>query len=177
VALVLGFGIVGSAAAAPAGRADVPAGRAAVPAGRAAAPAGTMTWGVHITLASRWCCKKHPEDPQVTLFVEFDNGSIVTRVKASHACGIKRISVWIADKETSVMQPGDVKVDSYLPKLIGGGSVDTSVDVTSTSGRPVEKTLRLPANVPVDETFYVAATAVSVCDTQAGDNEGPYVLV
>src|SRR3989475_11647500 len=36
VAIVLGFGVAGPAAAAPAG------------------PAGTMTWGVHITLASRW---------------------------------------------------------------------------------------------------------------------------
>src|SRR5438093_2671743 len=54
VAIVLGFGVAGPAAAAPAGRADAPAGRADAPAGRADAPAGTMTWGVHITLASRW---------------------------------------------------------------------------------------------------------------------------
>src|SRR5713101_1190674 len=40
VAIVLGFGVAGPAPAAPEGRAD--------------APAGTMTWGVHITLASRW---------------------------------------------------------------------------------------------------------------------------
>src|SRR2546422_1869158 len=40
VAIVLGFGVAGPAADAPAGR--------------AAAPEGTMTWGVHITLASRW---------------------------------------------------------------------------------------------------------------------------
>src|SRR5437667_8374453 len=40
VALVLGFG-----AASPV---------TAQPPGRAAAPVGTMTWGVHITLASRW---------------------------------------------------------------------------------------------------------------------------
>src|SRR5438094_6565640 len=40
VAIAMGFGAAGAAAGAPAGRAD--------------APAGTMTWGVHITLASRW---------------------------------------------------------------------------------------------------------------------------
>ena len=39
ICLVLG-GISRSAAAAPEGRAD--------------APAGTITWGIHITLASRW---------------------------------------------------------------------------------------------------------------------------
>jgi peptide/nickel transport system substrate-binding protein len=40
VALVMSLGSAGPMAAAPEGRAD--------------APAGTMTWGVHITLASRW---------------------------------------------------------------------------------------------------------------------------
>ena len=41
-------------AAAPAALAQAPARRADAPVGRADAPVGTMTWGVHVTLASRW---------------------------------------------------------------------------------------------------------------------------
>lgn len=56
-----------------------------------------------------------------------------------------------------------------------GAKVPIKATYTGT-GRSVKKTLTLPANVPLDETFYVAATAVSVCDTAAGDYEGPWVL-
>jgi hypothetical protein len=121
------------------------------------------------------CCKKHPERPTVSLTVEFDGLSIKATVNASHPCGIKHITAFVADKKLELMPPFSTPVEVYPGKFVNGHFIDDSAD--NNAAGPATRTFTLPAGDLIDELFYVAAVATSTCDTTAGDNKGGWILV
>jgi hypothetical protein len=121
------------------------------------------------------CCKQHPELPAISVAVDFANMALNVTVTASHACGIKHLTAYIAEENVALMQPGNVPVKSYVPKLVGGHFIDDSAD--NNAAGEVSKTFSLPTGELVGEQFFIAGTATDACGNTNGDHKGPWTFV
>jgi hypothetical protein len=122
------------------------------------------------------CCEKHPEEPTVSLDVEWlANFKVKVTIHASHPCGIKHVTVFIAEKHVKLMQPGDIEVESYDGKMVNGHHIDDSAEINEAG--PIVKSFTLPVGELGDDAFYIAGTATSACKTTGGDHKGGYVIV
>jgi hypothetical protein len=122
------------------------------------------------------CCQKHPGDPTISIIVSFTkNLDIQVAVNATHPCGLNHVAVFIAD-QTLLQDPLGNIVRSYTAKLVDGEFIDASAN--STVGRPFNQDFKLQTpNGLIDESFFVAAVAISTCGTEAGTHDGPFLIV
>jgi hypothetical protein len=122
------------------------------------------------------CCETWGDtEPTISVTTEYGIGlTIKVTVKADHPCGIKKVAVYLAAKETKEMPPG-VPVDSYLPIFVNDHYIEDSANVQPPG--PADKTFTLKIGELIDEVFYAVGSAVSTCGSEANGHAGPFLLV
>lgn len=115
----------------------------------------------------RRCCQLFPQDPIVKIdkiSLTSGDSNLDISVTASHPCGIKKVTAYIAEIQEVLLQPFDIPGRQIAPLVFDGKALEAIKDFPEQN-----PTLRIPTKQLIGIPFYIAVTAINLCGRTAGD--------